>query len=736
MVNNYRSREINMLNRNKHPMPLIRRVATPNTQHLTLYSYKLCLSVIFLSLTPYTFAQEFDDEDELLSLYGDEETISIATGTKQPLSQAPAVASVITSETIAAMGATDIDEILETVPGLHVSRDPFNYDPIYTFRGIVADFNPQVLMLINGIPITNLFHGNRSLVWGGMPVKNIDHIEVIRGPGSALYGSDAFAGVINIVTKTAKDISGTEVGGRGGSYDTWDAWLLHGDKYGEWEIAFSAQYHTTNGPDQTITADAQTLLDTGFGTNASLAPGSVNLSRENTDLRIDLSRQHWRVRAGLQRRRDLGSGAGVASALDPNNRYESDRWNLDISYDNPNFSENWSATAMLTYLDTSQVIAKDMIVFPAGSNLGFGVLPNGLIGNPEVYERHYRLNAATDFSGWNNHQLRFGLGAHYGDLYKVKESKNFGIDPSTGNPLPLDSPVIDVSDTPYAFLPEEDRENYHAFVQDIWQLANDWTLTTGVRFDHYTDFGDTINPRLSLVWSVDHDLTAKILYGQAFRAPSFAQRFNKNNPVAIGNPDLDPETMESTELALNYQPSPNVRFAGNIFYYEWEDIVQFHPDGIGNLVAENTGAQKGKGFELEAHWQLMPELELNANYAWQRSMDETIDKNAGMSPRQQLYLQMQWSFLEDWQLNSSLNWVMDRERVDGDTRKPVDDYRWANLTLHRDFPDQGVSIIFAARNLFDSDAREPSQGSSSGANLRDDLPLQERHYYAEVRYSF
>ncbi len=725
-----------MLNRNKRSMALTNFDFAPNIHYLTPYRYKLSLSVIFLLLAPYAFAQEFDDEDELLSLYGDEETISIATGTKQPLSQAPAVASVITSETIAAMGATDIDDILETVPGLHVSRDPFNYNPVYTFRGIVADFNPQVLMLINGIPITNLFHGDRNLIWGGMPVKNIAHIEIIRGPGSALYGSDAFAGVINIVTKTAKDISGTEIGGRGGSYDTWDAWLLHGDQYGDWEIAFSAQHHKTNGPDQLITADAQTMFDAGAGTSASLAPGSVNLSRENTDVRVDISRQYWRLRAGLQRRRDIGNGAGVASALDPNNRYESDRWNLDLSYDNPNFSENWALTTQFSYLDTSQEIDKDLVIFPAGADIGFGVLPDGLIGNPEVYERHYRFNVASVYSGWNNHLWRFGTGAHYGDLYKVEETKNFGIDPATGNPLPLGSPVIDVSDTPYAFLPEEDRENYHAFIQDIWQFANDWTLTAGVRYDHYTDFGDTVNPRLSLVWSVDHDLTAKLLYGQAFRSPSFAQRFNQNNPVAIGNPDLDPETMESTELALDYHPSPNVRLAGNIFYYEWEDIVQFDPDGLGNLVAENTGIQKGKGFELEASWKLLQELELNANYAWQRSMDETIDKNAGMSPRQQLYLQMQWSFMSHWQLNSSVNWVMDRERVDGDTRKAIDDYRWVNLTVHRNFPDQGVSISFAARNLFDSDAREPSQGSSSGANIPDDLPLQERHFYAEIRYGF
>ncbi|TAL02902.1 MAG: Plug domain-containing protein, partial [Porticoccaceae bacterium] len=98
-------------------------------------------------------------EEELTELYGSEEFVRIATGVAQPVSKAPAVASVITADDIKKMGATDIDEALETVPGLHVARSDVGYNPQYIFRGIAGDLNPQVLMLINGIPITNLFHG-------------------------------------------------------------------------------------------------------------------------------------------------------------------------------------------------------------------------------------------------------------------------------------------------------------------------------------------------------------------------------------------------------------------------------------------------------------------------------------------------------------------------------------------------------------------------------------------------
>ena len=146
--------------------------------------------VLSFFLVGIIFSNAFaDDEEALIELYGDEDVISIATGSAQPISKAPAVATVITAKDIKEMGATDIDEVLETVPGLHVSRRAANYTPIYTFRGIYATENPQVLMLVNGISINNLFVGDRSQVWGGMPVENISRIEVIRGPGSAVYGA-------------------------------------------------------------------------------------------------------------------------------------------------------------------------------------------------------------------------------------------------------------------------------------------------------------------------------------------------------------------------------------------------------------------------------------------------------------------------------------------------------------------------------------------------------------------
>ena len=101
-------------------------------------------------------------EEDLLLSFGEEEFLSIATGQKQLISRAPAVATVITAEQIAAMGANNLDEVLNTVPGLHVSLSSTYLSGIYSIRGIHTDKNPQVLMLVNGVPITQVHFGNRG----------------------------------------------------------------------------------------------------------------------------------------------------------------------------------------------------------------------------------------------------------------------------------------------------------------------------------------------------------------------------------------------------------------------------------------------------------------------------------------------------------------------------------------------------------------------------------------------
>ena len=687
------------------------------------YFYKGMLLAGALICSTLSFADEFEEEEALLDIFGDEELISIATGMAQPISKAPAVASVITARQIREIGARDIDDVLETVPGLHVSRDTIANNPIYTFRGIYSTENPQVLVLINGISINNLFLGNRNNVWGGMPVEAISRIEVIRGPGSAIYGADAFAGVINIITKDANEIDGTDFGVRYGTFNTREAWLLHGAEYLGFDFAFMAEVQSTDGHNEIVESDA---LE---GTGISLAPGETSNGRDNLDLRLEIQKDYWTIRGGLQRRRNIETGFGVATALDQSGEFESDRWNADLTYHNPDIHEDWDVQGQISFFRTSQEVDEDSVLFPPGAFLpdgmgGFiGPFNEGVIGNAEVFERHWRFNFTAEYTGIDDHTVRVGTGYTDSEIFRVEEENNFA-SPGT---------LVDVSDTPFVFLPERHRDNKFGYIQDIWTFANDWELTAGIRYDDYNDFGDDWNPRAALVWSARQNTTLKLLYGQAFRAPSFAEFRNTDiNPVAIGNDELDPEEIETLEFAIDYRPLDSLHFGANVFYYEWDDIIRFVPNADGTAVAQNTGKQEGFGTEFEIEWDPTSRFSLTANYAYQDSEDQETNDDAGNAPHHQIYARANWEFLPNWFITPAFNYVIDRDRISGDTRDEIDDFHVFDLTLRsRAFSNQW-ELAVGVRNLFNSSPEEPTEDIF---NISNDLPLERRRVFAEFRMS-
>lgn len=709
---------------------------------------KTRLILLISLLSPFfdsLIAQESEFEDTGgLGFYGDEDFISIAIGESQPIAKAPAVASVITAEEIGKLGAKDIDQILEAIPGLHVTLSTI-YNPLFNIRGIDSAFNPQVLVLINGVSISNLFHGDRNLVWGGMPVEAISRVEVIRGPGSALYGADAFAGVINIVTKSADELDGFSAGASIGSFDTTRIWAAGSGSSGELIYSAIVELSKSKGSDKKIVADGQTFFDAITGTSVSNSPGPVNLSRDQLDLRLELLYKKLTIRSGTQIRKNIGDGAGAAQALNQNNKFESNRYNIDFSYLTEDLLPNTSLKFHGSYYKTSQQVDGDFIVYPAGSTGPFltpsrvpifGTFPDGVIGTPEIFENHTRIGFTAQYDGIAKHDISFGSGYYEGAIDKVTEEKNFGLNPVTLLPILPGDPVVDVSDTPFVFLTEDERENSYVYIQDVWQFSNDWELTAGLRYDDYSDFGATTNPRLALVWSTSYELTTKFLYGEAFRAPSFAQTRAINNPLILGNLELQPEQIKSYELAFDYRPSYDLTLNLNFFYYNWTDIIQFVPDLSGSSrTAQNSGEQTGKGLEFEARWSVSESLELTGNFAWQDSHDELANAPAANSPEKQVYFRSDWQIDNSWQMNVQASWVMDRNRTYDDFRAPVGDYVLVDMNI-RNKLSEDVEVALIVNNLFDRDAFEPSPNAMPVPFIPNDLPLAGRSFIGEIRYKF
>jgi outer membrane receptor for ferrienterochelin and colicins len=679
-------------------------------------SIKRLFLLLIATLAIAAHAAPQTEEEELALAYGDKSFVSIASGSRQPITRAPSVATVITSEDIAAIGAADLDEVLETVPGMHVARSGAAYNPIYIIRGIHTQYNPQVLMLVNSIPITGVFVGNRSQVWGGMPVENIARIEVIRGPGSALYGADAFSGVINIITKTAADLNGTELGLRAGSFNSRDGWVQHGSTLGGFDVAAYLRAGHTDGQRQIIAADSLS------GTpNPSLAPGPVNLGHNAIDGRFDLSRDKWRLRTGYQQRNNVGTGAGVASALDPQGKNFGERISTDLTYQDVNFAPDLDVTAQASYLHITE--KSELTLFPAGTNLGSGAFPNGVIGNPAKWERHLRFNLSASYTGLQKHKLRFGTGTQNDDLYRTRESKNFDASYTPG-------PLVDVSDTAPFLRPHSRRVSY-VYAQDEWAFIQDWYLTAGLRRDHYSDFGNTTNPRVALVWETAYNLTSKLLYGRAFRPPSFAELYNINNPVALGNPNLKPETNESVELAFAWQAASTLQANLNLFRYQMKDILRFVQNPDTSYTAQNAGRQHGQGFEVELVWDAKPNLRLSGNYAQQDSVDEATHQDAGNAPERHVYARADWRFMPNWTWNTQFNYVADRKREPLDTRPAIADYHTVDVTLRNQKRNSDWDFAVKVLNLFNADAREPSP---SPGLIPNDLPLARREWRVELSH--
>jgi outer membrane receptor for ferrienterochelin and colicins len=690
----------------------------------TLNRLTLC-AVLALAWVGTAVAQTTEEED-LALVYGDKSTVSIATGSPQPITRAPSAATVITSRDIAAMGATDLDQVLESVPGLHVSMTNVALNPIYGFRGIATKTNPQVLMLVNGIPITNAFFGDRGQIWGGMPLENVARIEVIRGPGSALYGADAFSGVINIITKTAADIKGTEYGLRAGSFNSRDAWIQHGGKLGKLDAAFYLSAGNTDGQKGIIQKDSQSAWDGIFATNASLAPGPINAERKAIDARVDLSHEAWRFRSAYQKR-EVGSGAGVAGSLDPNGRGHSSRLYLDMSYEKANWAPNWDLSGVAGYYDNKE-IAGPATLFPAGA-FG-GAFPNGMIGNPTHSERHTYASVSAFYTGFVQHRIRIGTGYRLEDFYGVRETKNFD---ATFAPLP--SGLTDVSGNPaLVYMLPHKRNVSYAFAQDEWNFAKDWALTAGVRHDRYSDFGDTTNPRLALVWDAAYNVVVKALHGTAFRAPAFAELYSINNPVVYGNPNLKPETISTDELAFAWQPTARLQTNLNFFTYRMSNIIRPNPQQN-----QNTGDQTGRGFEFESTLDATSNVRLTGSYSLQHSTDQTAGQDAGMAPHRRLFVRAEWRFAPLWQVSTKANYVADRMREPGDTRAKIPDYTLVDLILRRDSVAGNWDMRAMVTNLFDRDAREPtfkSVGTTVPGNpiTLSDLPLPGRAFYLQFQH--
>ena len=690
--------------------------------------------------------------EELLNL-----EVSLATGTAKPLHLAPAVASVITRSDIERMGATSLEEALAGVPGLHIGAIYPYLTPHYSFRGIHTRLNPQVLFLIDGQPITFPYNGPKSQMFS-MPMATVERVEVIRGPGSALYGADAFAGVINIITMKRAQIGKLESGVGYGSFNTSDAWLRHGSTLASWDTTFSLEYRHSDGDDERIIShDQQNTLDSKLNLPrglpaASLAPAAAQTQYTFYDSSLSLAKGGFSGKLSGRLSKEHGLGVGLASALDSIGAVDSKMFMTDFGYRYQELRDwdlNWDLRYKYEKADSFARMFPPGALLPLGADgnvagpgnpvFRYALFSEGLFGEPIITDNMIHSELSGVYEGFSKQRLRLAGGVTWNEV-TTDNYKNFGpgvIDVTTLNPSSpyskIDGTLTHLdSSSPYIFLSNQRRTVYNLSLQDEWQFAEKWELTGGGRYDYYSDFGDTANPRVALVWQTRPDLTSKLLYGRAFRAPSMSELYLKNNPSSLGNPALNPETIDTLELAFDYRPWAQLHTTFNIFSYEIRDLIDNLPDpGTGTLSAQNARDQDGRGFEVAAEWQVSEDLRLVGNLAYQRSQDENSKAVVADAPELQYYLNPQWAFLPGWSLDAQYYLVKNRHRAVGDSRPDIADYDLVHLTLQRRNLANHWDVKLKIKNLFNEDAREPSPSATP-----DDYPLEGRSFWGELAYRY
>ncbi len=679
--------------------------------------------------------------EELMQL----RVVTAASGFEQNIKQTPASVSIIEAREWQARGAKSLTQALQGALNVEINTVTVGTsNPKISIRGLSGSFGQQVVILIDGMPVNTLHTGSGPSL-PELPLQGYKRIEIIRSPGSVVYGADAFGGIINLVSYDI-DEQPDEVTLTLGEFDTINLGINTSFNIDELKFQFSSTYQKFGDDDQRIvTRDLQSVFDGIFNTSVSHAPGSINNSYESLSLK---GKMQWHKLAvyynGING--EMGFGGGVAQALDPYGHGDYQHHLVGLDYDISSFINETSVGGKLT-LSTWYNYQKGnfpLKVFPAGSVLPIGgdgninfnsptsltTFSDGYIGVPGNRTKRYHFSIKHLFVVADDHKIRWELGVEKQD-YLATEKKNFGPTILNGTETEVNGTLTDVTHTPYVYMPPNKRDFVFASMQDQWQLTESLLLNIGARFDDYSDAGSTFNPRLGLNWSVNEKLTLRVFGGSAFRAPSFTDLYAQNNPSSLGNTELNPEEIVTYELGGDYQFTDNLRSALTLFSYSADSLIDFAQDETSGLnKAANVGKQQAVGLEWQFHWRPCTNVDISSNYSYTDSDDGKNNETANIA-KQIAAITINWQATDKLNINISSNWVMDRARPIGDTRAPIEDYNLvtASISYHGLF--NGLELSASVNNLLDDDISHPSNGT-----IPDDFPQAGRQWLAEVVYRF
>ena len=641
--------------------------------------------------------------------------VKISTKSETKLSEAPAIVSVVTTEEIKNSGARDLRDVLRTIPGFQLGMREIGYTTI-GIRGVITPNSEKVKIMIDGVSINENLEGSGTVVFADMVLDNIERIEIIRGPGSALYGTNAFMGVINIISKKAEDIDGVIATVKGGSYKTMQGNIIVGKEYGDFAVSGSFDYLATDGPIKKIEFDAlsnDTLCISLAGTDKGVTHSFRK--KITSSLNADYKGFYFKsLYIGTKK----GDYVGATSVITENSEAKHFQMQEVLGYEYQ-FSEKLNIDINAVYFMYS--VDNLLNLYPTGYQ---GIFTQGLYQEMGGKQQNINTNMLVNYKLLEKNKFQIGASyayiKHFDEIFKTNS-------PETG--------IDNLEDIPSYFDDVLWRTISSAYIQYKRELFKSLSFTAGVRYDNYSDAGYTVNPRAAIVFTPDDKLILKLLYGTAFRAPTFVESYLNGAPFILGDKTNESETIKTYEAYLSYSFSENISASVNYFYNDIENLITIVADpelAIGRY--SNSGETINvQGIESELRI-LIPEIRSYAyfTYTYQKGeKSETNDALIGMA-NQTAYAGINYKGTKGFNINLMANYIGVRQRSIVDTRTELNGFTLLNLSIFKKDIINNFDVQISGFNLLDSDHRVPDINGI----IYNDYPLEGINFLAEITYKF
>ena len=644
-----------------------------NTPRLPLF----CIAALSAALSaPATASSDLDDLESLLN-----QPVYAASKFAQAAADAPASVTVLTAGDIRTNGWRTLAEVLNGVRGVYLRDDRnYSYAGVRGF-GRPGDFSSRLLVLIDGMRVNDNIYAQAG-VGRDFPldVGLIERVEFIPGPGSALYGSNAVLGVVNIVTRSAVSLRGGLVNVELGSASSRLVSLTQGLEFGESQLVVAAKAETRPGRDRYYAEFDAPETNQGITTQAD----------RETDRKLYAK---WTLgeftAAALLSRRTKQIPSGAYGTVFPSQ--------ATSGTDGFAFADlQWQHT-----IDASQqvFVRTTLAQYDYAGRFDYG--PADGLQRVDQRGRWVDVEARWQYDGWHAQRLVLGMEAQYNPMQRQRSFFEGG---SGGGGV-----LADI---------EGSSQRWGLFANDEITLRPGLRAVLGARLDRQLDGRQVSTPRLALLWDAAPGLVVKLLDGRAYREPNdFEARYYDNTSRA--NPGLRNETLRTSELAFDWRALPALRLAASVYRYRVTDLIEQQIDApSGLLTYNNVGAVSAQGVEMEADYVDSSGWRLRTSWSAQRARDALANAQISNSPRSLGKLNLSVP-LPLWQARLGLEWqyVGERLTVSG-ARLPG--HAVANGTLQFAPPGSPVSVSASVYNLFDKAYADPG-----GPELRQDTLAQD-----------